>query len=71
MGVKSRTFDTAAANGTISASTSKNIRVQLTDKERKHVESLIKQAKTLDDIIRLEKMLNEGRIPAQDDAMEE
>jgi len=74
MGVKSRTFDTASANGTIAASTAKNTRVKLTDKERKNVEEMIRKAKTLDDIIRLEKMLNEGRVPseAQDtDAMEE
>lgn len=70
MGVKSRTFDTTTANGT---ATSKSMRVKLTDKERKNVEELIKKAKTLDDIIRLEKMLNEGRVPAeaQEDAMEE
>jgi len=73
MGVKSRTFDTTA-NGAASASTSKSMRVQLTDTERKKVQELIKKAKTLEDIIRLEKMLNEGRVPAeaQDaDAMEE
>ena len=73
MGVKSRTFDTTA-NGTASTSTSKSLRVQLTDTERQKVHELIKKAKTLEDIIRLEKMLNEGRVPteAQDaEAMEE
>jgi U2 small nuclear ribonucleoprotein A' len=73
MGVKSRTFDVPSANGTSTASTSKNYRVKLTDKERKKVEEMIKNAKSLQDIIRLEKELNEGRVPAgaADDAMEE
>ena len=74
MGVTSRTFDIPSSNGTSSGTTSKNYRVKLTDKERKKVEELIKNAKTLQDIIRLEKELNEGRVPAGlqvDDAMEE
>jgi len=76
MGVKSRTFEVPSANGTTSAAaTSKSYRVKLTDKERKKVEELIRNAKSLQDIIRLEKELNEGRIPAAaqgaDDAMEE
>lgn len=74
MGVKSRTFDIPAANGAASTSTAKNYRVKLTEKERKKVEALIKSAKSLEDIIRLEKELNEGRVPqgAQgDDDMEE
>jgi U2 small nuclear ribonucleoprotein A' len=75
MGVKSKTFDVPSSNGTSSTSTSKNYRVKLTDKERKKVEELIKNAKSLQDIIRLERELNEGRVPvgAQglDDAMEE
>lgn len=74
MGVKSRTFDIPATNGA-AVPTSKNYRVKLTDKERKKVEELIRGAKSLQDIIRLEKELNEGRVPvgAQggDDAMEE
>ncbi len=74
MGVKSKTFDIPSANGT-STSSAKNYRVKLTDKERKKVEELIRNAKSLQDIIRLEKELNEGRIPAAaqgaDDAMEE
>lgn len=74
MGVKSKTFDIPSTNGT-STSSAKNYRVKLTDKERKKVEELIKNAKSLQDIIRLEKELNEGRIPAAaqgaDDAMEE
>lgn len=74
MGVKSRTFDAPSANGTTAPSAAKNYRVKLTDKERKRVEELIKNAKSLQDIIRLEKELNEGRVPvgAQDaDMMEE
>ena len=75
MGVKSKTFDIPSANGTSSASTSKNYRVKLTDKERKKVEELIRNAKSLQDIIRLERELNEGRVPSGaqglDDAMEE
>lgn len=74
MGVKSRTFEVPAANGGVTSS-SKNYRVKLTDKERKKVEELIRNAKSLQDIIRLEKELNEGRVPAAaqgaDDAMEE
>ncbi|KAL3419774.1 U2 small nuclear ribonucleoprotein A [Phlyctema vagabunda] len=74
MGVKSKTFD-IPANGTVTATSSKNYRVKLTDKERKKVEELIKNAKSLQDIIRLEKELNEGRVPAAaqggDDAMED
>lgn len=74
MGIKSKTFDIPSANGTASATTTKNYRVKLTDKERKRVEELIKNAKSLQDIIRLERELNEGRVPvgAQEaDAMEE
>lgn len=74
MGVKSRTFEIPSANGTSSTSTAKNYRVKLTEKERKKVETMIRNAKSLEDIIRLEKELNEGRVPAGaqgDDAMEE
>lgn len=75
MGVKSRTFDIPANGAVTGPSSSKNYRVKLTDKERKKVEELIRNAKSLQDIIRLEKELNEGRVPAaaqgMDDAMEE
>jgi U2 small nuclear ribonucleoprotein A' len=75
MGVKSKTFDVPSANGTSSSSSSKNYRVKLTNQERKKVEEMIRNAKSLQEIIRLEKELNEGRIPAgaqgADDAMEE
>ncbi|KAI4764314.1 U2-associated snRNP A [Aureobasidium sp. EXF-12344] len=61
------TASTANANGT-----DKTSRVKLTDKERKRIEELIRNAKTLAEITRLEKALNEGRIPAGvlDDAMD-
>lgn len=66
----SRSLNTAStpdANGTDKIS-----RVKLTDKERKRIEDLIRNAKTLAEITRLEKALNEGRIPAGilDDAMD-
>ena len=74
MGIKSRTFDVPSsglANG-ISSSTDKVSRVKLTDKEKKRVESLIRNAKSLQEIARLEKELNEGRIPGGgEDEMEE
>ncbi len=63
MGIKSRTFDvpSAAANGR--APGGKSMRLKLTDKERKRVEKMIREAKSLEEIARLEKKLNEGRIP--------
>lgn len=49
-------------------------RVKLTDKERKRVEMLIRNAKSLTEIAKLEKELNEGRVPGgvvdSDDEME-
>ncbi|KAJ5326063.1 hypothetical protein MYU51_010785 [Penicillium brevicompactum] len=60
LGVKSRTFDVPAAT---SAPAEKGVRVQLTDAERKRVEKMIREAKSLQEITRLEKELNEGRIP--------
>ena len=39
--------------------------VKLTDAERASIEEQIKTANTLDDITRLEKLLNEGKIPVQ------
>ncbi|KAL9133922.1 MAG: hypothetical protein Q9175_004899 [Cornicularia normoerica] len=74
MGIKSRTFDipsTSLANGTASAG-DKSYRVKLTDKEKKRVEGLIRNAKSLQEITKLEKELNDGRIPqGGDDEMEE
>lgn len=67
----SRTFDVsaaAAANGGRTGPTAqqgdKAVRVKLTDKERKNVEKMIREARSLQEIARLEKELNEGRIPA-------
>lgn len=64
MGIKSKTFDVATSNGDAARTSTKQYRVKLTEKERKKVEELIKNAKSLQDIIRLEKELNEGRVPA-------
>ena len=82
MGIKSRVFevgindDDTTADGGPRQMSGKNYRVQLTDKEKKRVEELIKNAKSLSEITRLEKELNEGRVPGgalaagDDDAME-
>lgn len=72
MGTKAMSFD-VAANGT-AAVTSKLSRLKLTDKERKKLQDLIKKASSLEEIIRLEKALQEGRLPPGillDDEMEE
>ncbi|KAL8966625.1 MAG: hypothetical protein Q9197_005879 [Variospora fuerteventurae] len=66
MGIKSRTFDLPGSsaselNGIQPGD--KNYRVKLTEKEKKRVETLIRNAKSLQEITRLEKELNEGRIP--------
>ena len=83
MGVKSRTFDVpssaASINGPLGASggpADKVYRVKLTEKERQRVEHMIKNAKSLQEIAKLEKELNEGRVPGgggadgDDDEME-
>lgn len=62
MGIKSRTFN-IPTGGADRAPTEKTTRVQLTDKEKKRVEKMIREAKSLQEISRLEKELNEGRIP--------
>jgi U2 small nuclear ribonucleoprotein A' len=62
MGIKSRAFDASSAAAT-TGPTEKAIRVKLTDAERKRVEKMIRDAKSLQEITRLEKELNEGRIP--------
>lgn len=74
MGAKSTTFDAAATNGPAGSTKSKISRLKLTDKERKKLQDMIKKASSLEEIIRLEKALNEGRLPPGvivDDAMEE
>jgi U2 small nuclear ribonucleoprotein A' len=69
VGIKSRTFDVpsigTAADGTAgrAAPGERAIRVKLTEKERKRVEKMIREAKSLQEIAQLEKELNEGRIP--------
>lgn len=65
MGIKSRTFDVPSSTPGADATTSgdKAVRVKLTDKERRRVERMIREAKSLAEISRLEKELNEGRIP--------
>ena len=74
MGIKSRTFDVpSAVNGASSVSDAqpdKRYRVKLTPKEKKRVENLIKNAKSLREIAQLEKELNEGRLPGGGDGIE-
>ncbi|KAI4193242.1 MAG: hypothetical protein LQ350_008408 [Teloschistes chrysophthalmus] len=77
MGIKSRTFDvpsTSVSDLNGAPSDGKNYRVKLTEKEKKRVEGLIRNAKSLQEITRLEKELNEGRIPVgggDEDRMEQ
>ena len=73
MGVKSRTFDVPSVGSSLAngvSSDQKLNRVKLSDKEKKRVEHLIKNAKSLQEIARLEKELNEGRVPAGADVDE-
>lgn len=65
MGIKSRTFDPGVAtNGVNGAQGSRRgMTMKLTDKEKKKVEELIRNAKSLSEISMLEKALNEGRLP--------
>jgi U2 small nuclear ribonucleoprotein A' len=75
MGIKSKTFDAGAGtNGPAGGQNSKLSRLKLTDKERKKLQDMIKKADSLEEIIRLEKALNEGRLPPGvlvEDTMEE
>ena len=75
MGIKSHTFDVPSTSTSLNGKeVSKGYRVKLTEKERKRVENLIRNAKSLQEISRLEKELNEGKIPggvARGDDMEE
>lgn len=63
MGIKSRTFDVPSTAPGQPAPADKAIRVKLTDKERKRVEKMIREAKSLQEITRLERELNEGKVP--------
>lgn len=70
MGKKSKAFD-VSSNG--AAQTSKLSRIKLTDDEKKRLQERIRKATSLQEIIALEKELNEGRLPAgiHADVMEE
>lgn len=70
LGKKTNTLS-AAANG--EAAPSKLSRIKLTDGEKKRLQERIKKATSLQEIIALEKELNEGRLPSgfHGDAMEE
>lgn len=74
MGQKSRGLAAAgAANGPAAQAPSKLSRIKLTDAERKRLQEKIRNATSLQEIIALEKELNEGRLPTgvHGDAMEE
>ncbi|TGJ81172.1 hypothetical protein E0Z10_g7596 [Xylaria hypoxylon] len=77
MNVKSKAFSASSSleNGGGAAGLSMRMsRIKLTDKEKKRLQDLIKQATSLDEITRLETMLKEGRLPAGihlNDEMEE
>lgn len=76
MGIKSKGVDAGAAataNGS-AGQTSRLARMKLTDSEKKRLQEMIRRADSLQEIIRLEKMLNEGTLPPGvhlDDVMEE
>lgn len=70
MGIKTTSFSTSADG---SEAPSKLSRIKLTDAEKKRLQERIKKATSLQEIIALEKELNEGRLPSgiHGDAMEE
>ncbi|KAF4469081.1 U2 small nuclear ribonucleo A [Fusarium albosuccineum] len=70
MGIKTTNFN-VSSNG--SEAPSKLSRIKLTDAEKKRLQERIKKATSLQEIIALEKELNEGRLPSgiHGDAMEE
>ncbi|OAQ86651.1 U2 small nuclear ribonucleoprotein A' [Purpureocillium lilacinum] len=70
MNKKTKTLE-SRANG--SAAPSKLSRIKLTEEEKAKLQERIKNATSLQEIIALERELNEGRLPSgiQDDAMEE
>ena len=64
-GVKTRSFDVGSTGaGGKAENARKGVRTQLTDSEKKRVQEMIKNAKSLAEITRIEKDLAEGRIPA-------
>ncbi|EHA52164.1 U2 snRNP complex subunit [Pyricularia oryzae] len=75
IGTKASSLDKAAKSANApSTAGSKLSRIKLTDEERQRLQERIKNAKSLDEILRLEKELNEGRLPAgihASDMMEE
>ena len=66
MGIKSRTFDLGPSGST----REKEFSTRLTDEERKAIEARIRNAKSLEEVARLEKELREGMLVGGD-AMEE
>jgi U2 small nuclear ribonucleoprotein A' len=63
-GVKSRTFDASAGVNGRAAGSQKGVRTRLTESEKKRVEQMIQNAKSFQEIERIQKDLEEGRIPA-------
>jgi U2 small nuclear ribonucleoprotein A' len=62
MGVKSKTFDVSEPLG----GGQKEYAVRLTEKERKAIEVRIRNAKSLDEVARLERELREGTVVTED-----
>ncbi|KAK3318681.1 leucine-rich repeat-domain-containing protein [Apodospora peruviana] len=82
MGLKSKTLNVAGATGpsgnAATAQPSKMSRLKLTEKEKLKLKDMIRKADSLEEIMRLEKALAEGKVPPgvilegdDDDAMEE
>ncbi|CEJ80378.1 Putative U2 small nuclear ribonucleoprotein A [[Torrubiella] hemipterigena] len=71
--MQSRTTNFEPTTNGGAESRSRLSRIKLTDEEKKRLQERIKKATSLQEIIALEKELNEGRIPSgiQGDAMEE
>jgi len=61
MGIRSKAVDILAEDSSVP--TSKLSRLKLTDNEKKRLQEMIKTASSLQEIIRLETMLNEGKLP--------
>ena len=63
-GVKSRTFDAApTSNGRTTTGSGKAFRAVLTETEKKRVQEMLQNAKSMAEIDRIEKDLAEGRVP--------
>lgn len=61
-GVKSRRFEAGKVNGQVGAG-GKTFRAVLSESEKKRVQELLQNAKSMAEIDRIEKDLAEGRIP--------